>query len=160
LGLGGWSYGGFMTMWGIAQPPPAAPGTPASGRGTPRFKAAIAGAGLANWQSFHGASSLHAWDRMFHRADPFDLEGPYVARAPLTYLDRIATPTLILHGDADRDVPPGQSWEFFRALKDRGVETRFVLYPGSPHGPSKPRHNRDILERGLAWLTARLMPAD
>ena len=147
LGLGGWSYGGFMAMWGITQAPPS-----------PRFTAAIAGAGLANWQSFHGVSSLHAWDRAFHRADPFDPQGPYVSRAPLTYLDRIATPTLILHGDADRDVPPGQSWEFFRALKDRGVETQFVLYPGSPHGPRKPRHNRDILERGLAWFVERLLP--
>ncbi len=147
LGLGGWSYGGFMTMWGIAQEAP-----------TPRFATAIAGAGLANWQSFHGASILHSWDTAFHRADPFDLQGPYVSRSPLTYLDRIATPTLILHGDADRDVPPGQSWEFFRALKDRGVETQFVLYPGSPHGPRKPRHNRDILERGLGWLTDRLLP--
>lgn len=146
LAIGGWSYGGFMTMWAVGQDPP----------GGLRFKAAVAGAGIANWQSFHGGSILHAWDSAFHRADPFDPAGPYIARAPLTYLDRIATPTLILHGDADRDVPPGQSWEFFRALRDRGVETQLVLYPGSPHGPRKPRHVRDILARSLAWFVDRL----
>jgi dipeptidyl aminopeptidase/acylaminoacyl peptidase len=145
LGIGGWSYGGFLTMWAVSQ--------------TTRFKAAVAGAGIANWRSFHGVSSLHAWDTRFHRADPFALDGPYISRAPLTYVDRIATPTLILHGDADRDVPPGQSQEFFRALKDRGVETQLVLYPGSPHGPRKPRHARDILERSLAWFTTRLLPS-
>lgn len=144
LGIGGWSYGGFMTMWAVSQ--------------TTRFKAAVAGAGIANWQSFHGGSILHAWDTAFHRADPYALDGPYISRAPLTYVERIATPTLILHGDADQDVPPGQSWEFFRALKDRGVETQLVLYPGSPHGPRKPRHARDILERSLDWFTARLLP--
>lgn len=142
LGIGGWSYGGFMTMWAVSQ--------------TTRFKAAVAGAGIANWQSFHGGSILHTWDTAFHRADPFALDGPYIDRAPITYVDRIATPTLILHGDADRDVPPGQSWEFFRALKDRGVETQLVLYPGSPHGPRKPRHTRDILERSLDWFATRL----
>jgi dipeptidyl aminopeptidase/acylaminoacyl peptidase len=149
LGIGGWSYGGFMTMWAVSQDPQV---------GAPRFKAAVAGAGIANWQSFHGGSSLHAWDTTFHRADPFALDGPYITRAPLTYVDRIATPTLILHGDADRDVPPGQSQEFFRALKDRGVETQLVLYPGSPHGPRKPRHARDILERSLDWFVTRLLP--
>ena len=142
LGIGGWSYGGYMTMWAVSQ--------------DSRFKAAVAGAGIANWQSFHGESILHAWDSRFHRADPHDLDGPYISRAPLTYIDKIATPTLILHGDADRDVPPGQSWEFFRALKDRGVTTELVLYPGSPHGPRKPRHVRDILERSLGWLVGRL----
>lgn len=144
LAIVGWSYGGFMAMWAVAQ--------------DTRFQAAVAGAGIANWQSFHGGSILHAWDRAFHRADPHAPDGPYLARAPLNYVDRIATPTLILHGDADRDVPPGQSWEFYRALKDRGVPTQLVLYPGSPHGPRKPRHQRDILDRSLDWLTKHLLP--
>ena len=116
----------------------------------------MAGAGIANWLSFHGASILHAWDRIFYDADPYDPAGIYAQRSPVLRAGRITTPTLILHGDADRDVPPDQGREFFRALKDRGVETQLVLYPGAPHGPREPRHIRDVLERSLAWLADRL----
>ena len=143
LGICGWSYGGFMTMWGVTQ--------------TGRFKAAVAGAGIANWASFHGASDLHVWDALFHEADPYDPHGIYAARSPIYHSHRARTPTLVLHGDADRVVPPDQGREFFRALKDRGVETQLVLYPGSGHGPHDPRHIRDVAERSLGWLTERLL---
>lgn len=142
LGLCGWSYGGFMTMWGVSQ--------------TKRFKAAVAGAGISNWLSFHGGSILHTWDAIFYEADPYDPNSIYAGRSPVYHSHKIATPTLILHGDADRDVPVDQGREFFRALKDRGVETQLVLYPGSGHGPHDPRHIRDVLERSLGWLGDRL----
>ncbi len=145
LGIGGWSYGGFMTMWAVTQ--------------TGRFKAAVAGAGIANWLSFHGASILHAWDRIFYDADPYDPDGPYARRSPVLWSAAARNPTLILHGEADRDVPADQSREFFRALRDRGVETRLVIYPGAGHGPHEPRHVRDGLERGLAWFVDRLLPS-
>ena len=143
LGICGWSYGGFMTMWGVTQ--------------TNRFKAAVAGAGIANWASFHGASDLHVWDALFYEADPYDPNSIYAARSPIYHSHRAKTPTLILHGDADRVVPPDQGREFYRALKDRGVETQLVLYPGSGHGPHDPRQIRDIVERSLGWLSERLL---
>lgn len=143
LGICGWSYGGFMTMWGVTQ--------------TTRFRAAVAGAGIANWASFHGASDLHVWDALFYEADPYDPNGIYAARSPIYHSHRVRTPTLVLHGDADRVVPPDQGREFFRALKDRGVETQLVLYPGAGHGPREPRHARDVVERSLGWLTDRLL---
>ena len=143
LGLAGWSYGGYMTMWGVTQ--------------TPRFRAAVAGAGIANWHSFHGASDLHAWDALFFEADPYDPQGIYAARSPIDASHRVATPTLILHGLDDRVVPPDQGREFFRALKERGVETQLVLYPGSGHGPHEPHQIRDVIERSLGWLTTRLI---
>ena len=142
LGLAGWSYGGYMTMWGVSQ--------------TGRFRAAVAGAGIANWHSFHGASDLHAWDALFFEADPYDPQGIYAARSPIYMGHRVTTPTLVLHGLEDRVVPPDQGREFFRALKDRGVETQLVLYPGSGHGPHEPHQVRDVIERSLAWLTTRL----
>ncbi len=142
LGLVGWSYGGYMTMWGVTQ--------------TGRFRAAVAGAGIANWHSFHGASDLHAWDSLFFEADPYDPQGIYAARSPIYASHRVTTPTLVLHGLEDRVVPPDQGREFFRALKDRGVETQLVLYPGSGHGPHEPHQIRDVTERSLEWLTTRL----
>ena len=143
LGICGWSYGGFMTMWGVTQ--------------TTRFKAAVAGAGIANWASFHGASDLHVWDALFYEADPYDPNSIYAARSPIYHSHRAKTPTLVLHGDADRVVPPDQGREFYRALKDRGVETQLVLYPGSGHGPHDPRQVRDVVERSLSWLSERLL---
>ncbi len=143
LGLCGWSYGGYMTMWGVTQ--------------TGRFRAAVAGAGIANWHSFHGASDLHAWDALFFEADPYDPQGIYAARSPLYASHRVATPTLVLHGLEDRVVPPDQGREFFRALKERGVETQLVLYPGSGHGPHEPHQVRDVTERSLDWLSTRLI---
>jgi len=143
LGICGWSYGGFMTMWGVTQ--------------TTRFKAAVAGAGIANWASFHGASNLHVWDALFYEADPYDPNSIYAARSPIYHSHRAKTPTLVLHGDADQVVPPDQGREFYRALKDRGVETQLVLYPGSGHGPHDPRQVRDVVERSLSWLSERLL---
>jgi dipeptidyl aminopeptidase/acylaminoacyl peptidase len=63
LGVGGWSYGGFMTAWAITQ--------------TSRFKAAVAGAGIASWRSFHGVSHLTAWDAIHLAADPYELDGAF-----------------------------------------------------------------------------------
>lgn len=143
LGLGGWSYGGYMTMWGVTQ--------------TGRFRAAVAGARIANWHSFHDASDLHTWDALFFEADPYDPQGIYAARSPIYASHRVTTPTLILHGLEDRVVPPDQGREFFRALQDRGVETQLVLYPGSGHGPHEPHQIRDVIARSLDWLTARLI---
>ena len=81
LGICGWSYGGFMTMWGVTQ--------------TTRFKAAVAGAGIANWASFHGASDLHVWDALFYEADPYDPNSIYAARSPIYHSHRVKTPTLV-----------------------------------------------------------------
>jgi dipeptidyl aminopeptidase/acylaminoacyl peptidase len=142
LGIAGWSYGGYMTMWAVTQ--------------AARFRAAVAGAGIANWLSFHGVSILHAWDRLFYDADPYEPGGIYASRSPVLHVARATTPVLLLHGDRDRDVPPGQSWEFYRALRDHGMEAQLVLYPGAGHGPREPGHVRDVLERSLAWLTDRL----
>ena len=144
LGIAGWSYGGYMAMWAVGQ--------------TPRFKAAVAGAGIANWISMHGTSILGEFDHIFIGPDPYDTGGPYADRSPLFWAKAVRAPVLILHGEADRDVPPGQSYEFFRALKEAGGETQLVLYPGAGHGPHEPAHTRDIIERSVAWLADRLVP--
>ena len=141
LGIGGWSYGGYLTMWAVTQ--------------TNRFKAGVAGAGLANWGSFHGGTIVRNFDRILVDGDPSDAEGMYVQRSPIVHLGTVDTPVL-LHCDADRDVAPDQSRDFYRALRDRGVDTQFVRYPGAAHGPHDPRHIRDVLERRLAWFVDRL----
>jgi dipeptidyl aminopeptidase/acylaminoacyl peptidase len=138
LGIGGWSYGGFMTAWAVTQ--------------TNRFKAAMMGAGICNWLSFHGVAEIGTWDQISYRASPYEQGGRYDRFSAIHYVDRVDTPTLIVHGADDIIVPVGQSYEFFRALKDHGVPTELVVYPREPHGFRERGHNIDRCRRFLAWF--------
>lgn len=143
LAIGGWSYGGFMTAWAVTQ--------------TDRFKCAVMGAGIANWLSFHGNSKLCEWDRVHYAADPYELHGKFERFSPLTYIDKVKTPTLLVHGEKDWDVPPSQGYEFFRALKQHGVPTELRVYPREPHGFREKAHQRDWVEYATGWLERWLM---
>lgn len=138
LGVCGWSYGGYMTAWAVTQ--------------TTRFKAAIAGASITNWVSFHGTTDIPAFDEFFYRTDPFDLQGPYISCSPIYAVDKVSTPTLFLHGERDLICPVGQAQEMFRALRARGVPTECVIYPREGHPIRETAHRRDMLNRGVAWL--------
>jgi dipeptidyl aminopeptidase/acylaminoacyl peptidase len=143
LGIGGWSYGGFMTAWAVSQ--------------TTRFKAAVMGAGISNWLSFHGNSVLADWDAKHYNADPYEKEGVYQRFSAINYAERIKTPTLILHGEKDGDVPPEQSYQFFRALKDHKIETELVIYPREGHGPNEKMHLLDLACRIPGWFEKYLI---
>ena len=65
--------------------------------------------------------------------------------------------TLILHGEKDEDVPVSQGYEFFRALKDHGVETEMVVYPREPHGIGETTHVQDLITRVCDWFERHLM---
>ncbi len=138
IAIAGWSYGGFMTAWAVSQ--------------TTRFKAAIMGAGWADWHHFHALSNLSDWDMRFLQADPLDNPEVYRKWSPITYANHVITPTLILHGDSDRYVPIGGSYAFQRALQERGVPVELVVYPREGHGISEYSHALNIEERIVRWL--------
>jgi dipeptidyl aminopeptidase/acylaminoacyl peptidase len=142
LGLTGWSYGGYITMWGVTQ--------------TNRFKAAVAGAGLANWQSYYGENLIDQWMIPFFGKSVYDDPDVYARSSPITFIKNATTPTLILVGDSDGEVPAPQSYEFWHALKTLGVETQLVVYEHEGHMFSIPAHQRDIITRALAWFDAHL----
>jgi dipeptidyl aminopeptidase/acylaminoacyl peptidase len=139
LGVGGWSYGGYLTSWAVTQ--------------TPRFKAAIAGATITNWTSFHGVSTIPHFDAAFYASDPYNADGVYTFRSPIFHVRSAQTPTLFLHGEQDPICPPGQAHEMWRALKEMGIESQLVIYPRAGHGPSEREHVRDVLERVVAWFS-------
>lgn len=141
LGVGGWSYGGFMTAWAVTQ--------------TARFRAAVMGAGISNWRSFHGVSDIPTWDELFHQAQAYQ-PGPYERMSPVTYAARVCTPTLILHGEQDACVPVGQAYEFFRALKDHGIPVELVVYPREGHGIAEHKHLEDLYGRLGEWFVRHL----
>ncbi len=138
LAIGGWSYGGFMTAWAVAQ--------------TDRFKAAVMGAGICNWLSFHGTSKLCEWDRIHYDANPYELHSKFEQFSAINLVSRVRTPTLIIHGEKDRNVPVSQGYEFFRALKQNGVPTELRVYPRQGHGFNEKAHQRDWVEYAGLWL--------
>jgi dipeptidyl aminopeptidase/acylaminoacyl peptidase len=138
IGVTGWSYGGYMSMWAVTQ--------------TRRFRAAVAGAGIANWQSYYGENDIDQWMIPFFGASVYDDPAVYARSSPITFIKNVKTPTLILVGDSDGECPPPQSYEFWHALKTLGVETQFVIYPNEGHAIHDPEHQRDIVQRAVAWF--------
>jgi dipeptidyl aminopeptidase/acylaminoacyl peptidase len=138
LGIGGWSYGGYMAEWAITQ--------------TTRFKAAVSGAGLSNLISEYGTEEGPSYDEWFYGL-PYEPEkvAGFLNSSPFVHLKNARTPILILQGEADTVDPVGQSLELYRGLKRYGVETELVLYPREPHGFHEEKHLVDRLKRILAW---------
>ena len=145
LGLTGWSYGGFMTMFGVTQ--------------TQRFHAAVAGAGISNWQSYYGENSIDQWMLPFFGASVYDDPAAYAKSSAIDFIRKVKTPTLIVVGDRDGECPAPQSFEFWHALKDEGVPTELVVYPNEGHGFRNPEHRIDVLERTLNWFDQYLNAA-
>ena len=138
LGITGWSYGGYMTMWAVTQ--------------TDRFAAAVAGAGIASWQSYYGQNKIDRWMLPFFGASVYDDPKVYARSSPIEYIRNVKTPTLVLHGERDSEVPTPQGYEFWHALKTLGVPTELVIYTDEGHGIRDPKHQLDIVERSVAWF--------
>ncbi len=144
VGITGWSYGGFMTMFAVTQ--------------TTRFRAAVAGAGLSNWQSYYGENSIDQWMIPYFGASVYDDPAVYAKSSAINYIRNVKTPTLVVVGDRDGECPAPQSFEFWHALRDEHVPTQLVVYPNEGHGFVDPEHRLDVLMRAAAWF-AKYMPA-
>jgi dipeptidyl aminopeptidase/acylaminoacyl peptidase len=142
LGLTGWSYGGFMTMWGVTE--------------TNRFKAAMSGAGIANFQSYYGQNKIDQWMIPFFGKSVYDDPEVYAKSSPITFIKKVKTPTLVIVGDSDGECPTPQSYEFWHALKTLGVETQLVVYEHEGHDFAKPADQRDRTRRTVTWFDAHL----
>lgn len=136
LGIGGWSYGGYMSMWAVTQ--------------TNRFKASVAGAGLSDLASEYGTEAGASYDEWFYGV-PYEKPEGFIKCSPITYIKNARTPTLILQGEADTTDPIGQSQQFYRGLKRYGVKSDFVTYPREGHGIREEKHMLDMYRRILAW---------
>jgi dipeptidyl aminopeptidase/acylaminoacyl peptidase len=139
LGIEGVSYGGQLTDWLITQ--------------TNEFKAAIPTAGIANLVSYNYMTYYNQYEEMefgqfLHQGNLMDVAWE---RSALKHIAAAHTPTLIIHGENDNDVPIAEAEQFFVALKDVGVETVFLRYPREGHGLSEVKHQIDATDRSIAW---------
>jgi dipeptidyl aminopeptidase/acylaminoacyl peptidase len=138
LGVTGWSYGGFMTMWTVTQ--------------TNRFHAAVVGAGIANWQSYYGQNLIDQWMIPFFGASVYDDPAVYEKSSPIHFIKKVKTPTLVIVGERDAECPASQSYEFWHALKTLGVPTKLIIFPGEGHLFIEPKNQADRMDQTVAWF--------
>jgi dipeptidyl aminopeptidase/acylaminoacyl peptidase len=139
LGIEGVSYGGQLTDWLITQ--------------TNEFKAAVPIAGIANLVSYNYMTYYNQYEEMefgqfLHQGNLMDVAWE---RSALKHVAAAHTPTMLMHGENDNDVPIAEAEQFFIALKDVGTEAVFVRYPREGHGLSEVKHNIDSIDRCIAW---------
>lgn len=141
LGVSGGSYGGFMTNWLTAT--------------TNRFAAAVTSRSIVNWESWYGSSDAQRLTEFEFGGTPWERRETYRRLSPLSYVENVTAPTLIIHSENDYRTPivDGETW--FMALKKRQVPTELVRYPRSSHGLSRtgePWLLVDRLERLRSWF--------
>jgi dipeptidyl aminopeptidase/acylaminoacyl peptidase len=138
LGVMGWSYGGFMTSWIVTQ--------------TNRFKAASAGAPVTNLMSFNGTADIPSFIPDYFGGQFWEILDLYQKHSPIFNVKSVTTPTMIQHGEADVRVPISQGYEFYNALKVKGVPTRMLVLPRQPHGPNEPKMQLAAMNANLEWF--------
>jgi dipeptidyl aminopeptidase/acylaminoacyl peptidase len=134
----GISYGGFMTSWLVGQ--------------TNQFRAAVAQNAVTDLTMMWGLSDLQSWTQWEFGGRPWEVPDKMRQHSPLTHVDKIKTPTLILHAREDRRCPLPMGKAFHQALLARDVPTQMVIYPNEGHGIRQPRHREDVLRRVLTWF--------
>ncbi|RMH63778.1 MAG: S9 family peptidase [Bacteroidetes bacterium] len=136
LGVGGWSYGGILTNYVITR--------------TDRFKAAITGASEVLYRSNYGHDHYQRqWEAELGL--PWRNAEAWERISPFNAVENITTPTLIMGGALDWNVPILNSEQLYQALRRLGRTTRLVVYPGEHHGIRRPSFQKDRWERYLAW---------
>jgi dipeptidyl aminopeptidase/acylaminoacyl peptidase len=138
LGVGGWSYGGMMTNYVIAQ--------------DTRFKGAASGAGISNMLAGYGTDEhVRWWETELGR--PWRNLATWMhVSFPFYEADKIKTPTLFMCGEKDFNVPLIHGEQMYQALRSLGIDTQLIIYPGQFHSISVPSYRRDRLQRYLDWF--------
>jgi dipeptidyl aminopeptidase/acylaminoacyl peptidase len=144
LGVGGWSYGGILTDHVITK--------------TARFKAAISGASEFNYLANYGNDHYQRqWEAELGL--PWQKPDAWMRISPFFRMDKIVTPTLVMGGDLDVNVPIIGGQQLYQGLKRLGRDTELVVYPGEYHGIRRPSFQKDRYDRYIAWYSKYLKPA-
>ncbi len=146
LGVSGGSYGGFMTNWLTAT--------------TDRFHAAVTSRSITNWESWYGTSDAQGLTEHEFFGTPWEQRDRYRRLSPISYVENVTAPTLIIHSENDYRTPIGDGEQWFMALKKRGIPVEMVRYPRSSHGLSRtgePWLMVDRLERIRSWFVRYLI---
>lgn len=146
MGIKGWSYGGILGGWTITQ--------------TDRFKAASLGAMVTDWTSEYGPGFNYDVRLWYIGGTPWENPDRYRRQSSLSHIANVTTPTILFHGMRDTTDTEAQSMNFFQALKDRGIEARYLRFPREPHGFREPRHQRTRLIEEIRWMQKHVLGQD
>jgi dipeptidyl aminopeptidase/acylaminoacyl peptidase len=138
LGVGGWSYGGYLTNYVIAS--------------TRRFRAAVSGAGSGNALAMYGTDEYTAWLELELGKPWKNLDNYLRVSYPFLHSERITTPTLYLCGQIDFNVPCIGAEQMYQALRSNGIASELVIYPKMHHGPDTPAFALDRVQRYADWF--------
>ena len=148
IGVSGWSYGGYMTVWLLGHYPT-------------QWKAAVAGAAVTDWFDQYNLGDSNVQRATAFGGSPWLSEAnaqAYRDQSPISAAGQIKAPTLILANTADPRVPVTQSYKLFHALKDNGVTTKFIAWPVPAHNASDPVRQRERNRFWLEWMDTYLQP--
>lgn len=144
--VSGWSYGGWMSSWLIGRYPDV-------------WKAAVVGAAPVDFTDMYSLNDLNRMRRHAIVESPYasedNLEWAY-KNSPIWHFSKIKAPTLIMSKTADYRVTVTGSYKLFGALRDNGIETQFIAYPGPDHFPADPVRALDVYERWIRWIETHL----
>ena len=148
LGVAGGSYGGWMTNWIVGH--------------TNIFSAAVTSRSISNWDSFYGTSDIGwtwvPWQVNFGK-EPWESWELVREKSPITYVDKIETPLLIIHSEQDWRCPIPDGEQLFTALKKMKKDVEFIRFPNENHGLSgrgKPKHRIERLRHMIRWFNKYL----
>ncbi len=141
MGIGGWSYGGIMTIWTVSH--------------TDRFKVGVPERFEVDYASCFGVDQ---WFRQYleELGSPFENEAAYRKNSPATYMRNIRTPLYLISNELDGNCPLPQAMQFYQRLRLMGMKSELVIYPGEAHTMASPLHMEDRLERLLTWYGRHL----
>ena len=144
IGVSGWSYGGYMTAWLTGH--------------YPGWKAAVTGAALTDWVMDYTVAYYQEGDMYFFGGSPWNTKYRDIWReqSPIAYAQHVTAPTLVMGDVGDPNVPLVNSYEWYHALRDAGVEVEFYAYPADTHFPKDIVRTTDVYRRWVAWMSKHL----
>ena len=148
IAVSGWSYGGFMTSWLLGH--------------STLWKASVDGAAVNSWLDMYNLSDGNVTVAENFGGSPYtspERMKAYLDQSPISYVQNVRTPTLVMCDVGDYRVPITQSYSFYRALRDHNVVTQFIAFPIGGHSPGDPVRREDVLRRWIQWL-GRYLPTD
>ncbi len=147
LGVTGGSGGGLLTNWTITQ--------------TTRFAAAVSQRDISSWTDWWYTADFTLFHPSWFKAPPFEDPEDYRRRSPITYVNKIQTPLMLIMGETDWRTPSGPGGEqLFRALKYRRIPTVMVRFPNESHELSRsgqPWHRVERLQHIVGWFDKWIM---
>lgn len=138
MGCMGWSQGGYISAFLTTN--------------THSFKAFSVGAGISDWATYYVSTDITPFAPQYLKATPWSDPSIYQLTSPITHVNQATTPTLIQHGELDKRVPIADAFELYRALQDRGIPSKLIIYKGFGHGITKPKERLAAIWHNWQWF--------